>query len=75
MINLLDCNEDGNFICPKCHSDNVEIYKQYLEISGKNQGHISLVSQHYVCLDCKNSSFLVDKSRKFCSICGTKIIN
>lgn len=63
MINLLDNNEDGNPICPKCHSDNVEIYERYLKISirgSRAPGHLD--SQHYLCLDCRTSSFPVDKT-------------
>ena len=58
MINLLDNNEDGNSICPKCNSDNVEIYEYCLEISIKGSKPSSHLQRlHYLCLDCKYSTF------------------
>ena len=57
MINLLDNNEDGNPICPKCHSDNVEIYERYLEISKRNNRHYrGLYEYHHKCMDCGNTN-------------------
>lgn len=54
---MLDNNEDGNPICPKCHSDNVEIYKKYLEISIKGNRHYrGLYELEYKCLDCGDTT-------------------
>ncbi len=63
MINLLDNNEDGNPICPKCYSDNVDIYEYCLNMIYKRvQGYIGVQSLHWSCLDCRKSSFRVDKT-------------
>jgi len=62
MINVLDNNADGNPICPKCNSDNVDIYEYCLNMIYKNKQHYSgTQSLHYFCLDCKYTSF-TDKS-------------
>ena len=57
MINLLDNNEDGNLICPKCHSDNVKIYEIYLETSLKgNRNYRGLYEYNHKCLDCGDTN-------------------
>ena len=53
MMILLDKNEDGNPICPKCHSDNVETYERHLEISIRGNRHYhGLHENKHKCLDC-----------------------
>ena len=57
MIKLLDNNEEGNPICPKCHSDNVKRYERYLEIYIKDdRQYRGLYEFKYECLDCGDTN-------------------